>query len=149
MAPDVLPEERPESRGGEIDLLLQSEESGPLRSGLRERSRYVLGAGGGDLRNNGDRARPGRSRSYGDLDLLTLNEYGAVMSAWLTYLSIPLGGDLALRPSSLLGENLRGGLLRGGDLGLRQFVTSLGGVLSLILYTGLLDRRLGDRPPGW
>lgn len=79
MLPDVLADERSESRGGgEGDRRLQFDELGPVgmrssrRSGLLERARYdPLGPDGGDrdLLRIGDLTRVVRSRSYGDLDL--------------------------------------------------------------------------------
>lgn len=151
VSPDVLPEERPESRGaGEGDRRLQVDELGPVgirsprRSRLRDRARHApLGPAGGDLLDGrGDLARgAGRSQSYGDLDLLLLS---------LESKSSRLG-DLALflLSLSLLGENRLGGLLARGDvLALSlvlQFGTSRGGVRSLALYEGVLDLRRGER----
>lgn len=127
--PEVRPEDRSESRAGrEGDRALQFDELGPvgarslLRSRLLERGREPRAPAGGDLLESGDLARAGRSRSYGDLDLL-------------------LGGDLALRSSSLRGEYRLGLLTRGGDRALDRQL-SLNGERS---RRGVLDRRRGDR----
>ena len=105
--PEVLPE-RSESRvGGDGERRLQLAELGPAgarsgRSGVRLRVRPrqdPLGPAGGDrdLREGkGDRALgAGRWRSYGDRDLLLSSRLGLI--------------GRALRSSSLLGENRRGG----------------------------------------
>ncbi len=59
-----------------------------------------------------------------------------------TYLSSRLGGDLALRSSSLLGEYLLGVLARGGDLALARQLSLIG---ERSLRGGVLDRRRGER----
>ena len=65
------------------------------------------------------------------------------MSLKITHLSSRLAGDLALRSSSLRGENLLGGVRsRIGDLGLARQL-SLAGERSL--RGGVLDLRRGDR----
>lgn len=139
MLAEVLPDVCSESRGaGDGDRRLQFAELGPggarspRRSESGERPRHdPLGPAGGDLDlrgGRGDLARGARSRSYGDLDRLLSSRLGDL--------------TLSLLSPSLRGEYRLGGLLaRGGDLALeRQFVASLGGLLSL-RYTGVLDLR--------
>lgn len=135
---DVLLDVCSESRGGgDGDRRLQLDELGPpwgrssRRSRLRERPRHdplVLPGGDLDLRM-GDLARGGRSRSYGDRDLLLSSRLGDLIRSLLS--------------SSLLGE-YRLGLL-GRDLALdRQFIDSRGWLLSL-RYGGVLDLRRSPR----
>lgn len=138
------------SRGGgegELRLQLFEEEFGRVSrwSGVRDRGRYELR--GGDLREErGDLLRSTlRSLSYGDLDrLLLTNEPILGRLSNKSNLSSLLGGDLARRSSSLLGEYLRGGVLaRGGDLALDDRQLSRGGERSR--RGGVLDLWRGER----
>jgi hypothetical protein len=105
LLPDVLADERSESRGGgEGERRLQFDELGPVgmrslrRSGLRDWARYdPLGPDGGDLLRIGDLARiVVRSRSYGDLDLRLYRISCAIRICILNFIPV-----IPWRPSPL------------------------------------------------